>query len=119
MGASGSGKTYLSNALGVAACRNYLTVRYVRIPVLLNELALARGEGIYLKLIKAYQKVSLLIIDEFLLTLLTNESRPTICWRSLSRGQGAVPSSSVPNSSRTAGMNWARYMIRQESGSVP
>lgn len=73
MGASGSGKTYLSNALGVAACRNYLTVRYVRIPDLLNELALARGEGTYLKLIKAYQKVNLLIIDEFLLTPLTNE----------------------------------------------
>ncbi len=73
MGASGSGKTYLSNALGVAACRNHLTVRYVRIPDLLNELALARGEGTYLKLIKAYQKVNLLIIDEFLLTPLTNE----------------------------------------------
>lgn len=72
-GASGSGKTYLSNALGVAACRNYLTVRYVRIPDLLNELAVARGEGTYLKLIKAYQKVNLLIIDEFLLTPMTNE----------------------------------------------
>lgn len=73
MGASGSGKTYLSNALGVAACRNHMTVRYVRIPDLLNALAIARGEGTYLKLIKAYQKVELLIIDEFLLTPMSNE----------------------------------------------
>ena len=29
-GASGSGKTYLSNALGVAACRNYTKVSYIR-----------------------------------------------------------------------------------------
>lgn len=73
MGASGSGKTYLSNALGVAACRNHLAVRYVRIPDLLNELAVARGEGTYQKQIKIYQKADLLIIDEFLLTPMTNE----------------------------------------------
>ena len=73
MGASGSGKTYLSNALGVAACRNGFTVRYVRIPVLLNGLAVARGEGTYLKMIRSYQKADLLIIDEFLLTPMTND----------------------------------------------
>ena len=73
MGASGSGKTYLSNALGISACRNYLSVRYVRIPDLLNEMAVARGEGTYHKVVKAYQKVKLLIIDEFLLTPMTNE----------------------------------------------
>lgn len=39
MGASRSGKTCLSNALGISACRNYLSVRYVRIPDLLNEKA--------------------------------------------------------------------------------
>lgn len=72
-GASGSGKTYLANALGVAACRNYLSVRYIRISDLLNELVVARGEGTYLKLIKAYRKVNLLIIDDFLLTPMTNE----------------------------------------------
>ena len=73
MGASGSGKTYLSNALGVAACRNGFTVRYIRIPDLLNGLAVARGEGTYLKMIRSYQKADLLIIDEFLLTPMTNE----------------------------------------------
>ena len=56
---SGSGKTYLSNALGVAACRNGFTVRYVRIPDLLNGLAVARGEGTYLKMIRSYQKADL------------------------------------------------------------
>ena len=49
MGASGSGKTYLANTLGFAACRNGFTVRHVRIPDLLNGLAVARGEDTYLK----------------------------------------------------------------------
>ncbi|MGB4661572.1 MAG: ATP-binding protein [Mobilitalea sp.] len=72
-GASGSGKTYISNALGVAACRNYIKVCYVRLPDLLNELAFAHAEGTFARTIKAYQKVSLLILDEFLLSPLTSE----------------------------------------------
>ena len=40
-GASGNGKTYLACALGNAACRKLLSVRYARLPELLEELALA------------------------------------------------------------------------------
>lgn len=72
-GASGSGKTYLSNALGVAACRNYIKVTYIRLPDLLNELTLAHAEGTFAKTIKNFQKVKLLILDEFLLSPLTSE----------------------------------------------
>lgn len=67
LGATGSGKTYLSNAFGMAAARNFYTVKYVRIPDLLGELAIARGEGTYRKVIKAYKQVKLLILDEWLL----------------------------------------------------
>ena len=72
-GAAGSGKTYLSNALGMAACRSYLSVRYVRLPDLLGELAIAHGEGTFEKTIRAYHKVRLLILDEFLLAPLNSE----------------------------------------------
>jgi len=37
LGATGSGKTYLSNALGISACRNFYEVKYVRLPELLGE----------------------------------------------------------------------------------
>ena len=72
-GASGNGKTYIACALGNAACRNYLKVRYIRLPELLDELAIAHGEGTFEKLIKSYQKVGLLIVDEFLLTPLSSD----------------------------------------------
>lgn len=36
-GASGNGKTYLACALGEAACRKHLAVRYIRMPELLDE----------------------------------------------------------------------------------
>ncbi len=67
LGATGSGKTYLACALGMAAVRNFLTVRYVRLPELLAELAIARGNGTYRKVIQQYKKPSLLILDEWLL----------------------------------------------------
>ena len=71
MGASGNGKSYIGCAFGMAACRNYYNVKYVRLPELLDELAMARGEGIYKKVMKQYKKASLLILDEWLLTPLT------------------------------------------------
>lgn len=70
MGASGAGKTYLACAFGIAACRNYYPVKYVRLPELLNELAVARGEGIYQRVMKTYKKIPLLILDEWLLVSL-------------------------------------------------
>lgn len=51
------------------------TCRYI-LPDLLNELAVARGEGCYMDVMKFYRKVSLLILDEWMLIPLTKtESR--------------------------------------------
>ncbi|MED9970147.1 MAG: ATP-binding protein [Ruminococcus sp.] len=70
-GATGSGKTYIACALGNAACRKFKRVRYVRMPELLDELTLARAENDFKKAVKAYGKVDLLIMDEWLMRPLT------------------------------------------------
>jgi DNA replication protein DnaC len=76
LGAAGAGKSYLGCAFGIAACRNFLGVKYVRLPELLNDLAVARGEGTYKQVIKEYKKISLLVCDEWLLMpLSTLEAR--------------------------------------------
>lgn len=72
-GASGNGKAYIACALGIAACRQFIKVRYIRLPELLNELAVAQGEGTLKKVIKAYQNIDLLILDEFLLSPVSTE----------------------------------------------
>jgi DNA replication protein DnaC len=72
LGASGAGKSYLACAFGVAACRNFFAAKYIRLPELLNDLAVARGEGIYKKVINEYKKISLLILDEWLLMPLSS-----------------------------------------------
>ncbi len=67
LGATGVGKTFVACALGMAASRNFLSVRYVRLPDLLTELAIARGDGSYRKVMKQYKQVKVLILDEWLL----------------------------------------------------
>jgi DNA replication protein DnaC len=70
MGATGSGKSYIGCALGMEACKRFYSVRYVRLPDLLTDLAIARGEGTIKKLLYHYQRINLLILDEWMLVSL-------------------------------------------------
>lgn len=67
LGATGSGKTYLACALGMAAARQFYTVKYIRLPDLLVEFQIARGDGSFRKLMERYKRYALLVIDEWLL----------------------------------------------------
>jgi len=71
LGATGSGKSYMACALGMSACKQFYSVKYIRLPELLAELAIARGDGSFKKVISQYQKYNLLIMDEWLLLKLT------------------------------------------------
>nr|WP_277995599.1 ATP-binding protein [Desulfitibacter alkalitolerans] len=61
MGASGAGKSYIACALGMEACKQFYSVKYIRLPELLADLAIARGEGSIKKLLGQYRKYDLLI----------------------------------------------------------
>jgi DNA replication protein DnaC len=64
-GPTGTGKTWLSCALGTGACRNGCTTLYIRVPRLLTNLVLSRGDGSYNKLMRDLTKTSLLILDDW------------------------------------------------------
>lgn len=66
LGPTGGGKTYLACALGQAACRQGLSVRYVRTSRLLDELAHAHADGSYPKLLTSLSRVALLILDDWM-----------------------------------------------------
>jgi DNA replication protein DnaC len=74
-GATGTGKTFLACALAQAACRQGLSSRYFRLSRLLEELALARGDGSYPKLMERLQKTELLALDDYGLAVLTDAER--------------------------------------------
>jgi DNA replication protein DnaC len=64
-GRTGTGKTLLSTALGVAACQNNIPVRFYRTAALVNQLSEAKKSGILGTIIKKMNKASVIILDEW------------------------------------------------------
>lgn len=64
-GPTGTGKSWLACAFGQQACRQGLSVRYERIPRLLENLHLARGDGSLGKKLQQLARIELLILDDF------------------------------------------------------
>jgi len=74
-GPTGVGKSYLACALGQKACREDYTVLYFRLPRLWRELAIARGDGRYQKMLAGFAKTDLLILDDWGMARLNEEQR--------------------------------------------
>lgn len=74
-GMTGTGKTYLACALAQQACRKGYRVLYRRAPRLLDELALARADGSYVRLLLKLARVDLLVLDDWGLTPLRDQDR--------------------------------------------
>jgi len=64
LGPTGSGKSYLSCSLGLAACRTGHSVRYFRTSRLLFQIAQTHQDGSYPVLLARLAKVDLLILDD-------------------------------------------------------
>lgn len=74
-GPTGVGKTYLGCALANRACRMGFTSLYIRLPRLFQDLAIARGDGSYPKIMKKLSKAKVLIIDDLGLAPMTAPER--------------------------------------------
>ncbi len=64
-GATGVGKTYIACALAQQACRLGHRVLYRRAPRLFDELALARADGTYPKLLARFARTEVFVLDDW------------------------------------------------------
>jgi DNA replication protein DnaC len=74
-GATGTGKTWISCALGNQAAREGFSVFYARLSRLLDDLATARLANAASRLMRRLAKVDLLILDDWAMTDLTAQQR--------------------------------------------
>jgi DNA replication protein DnaC len=74
-GPTGAGKSYLACALAHKACRDGHTVLYQRVPRLLHDIAVARLDGRYHKLIAPIGKCEVLVLDDLLISPLSREDQ--------------------------------------------
>ena len=71
LGPTGVGKTFLACALAHSACRHNFTVRYQRTSRLLHQITLTHADGSYPKLLHAFARTQLLVLDDWLRDPLT------------------------------------------------
>ena len=67
-GLTGTGKSYLACALAERACRSGFSAHYARTARLVHDLAVARGDGSYSRVLSRLAKTDLLVLDDWLLT---------------------------------------------------
>lgn len=74
-GPTGAGKSFLACALAQKACREGFTALYHRLPRLLSELATAKADGRYPKLLSSLARADVLVLDDWCLHPLTDSHR--------------------------------------------
>jgi DNA replication protein DnaC len=74
-GATGTGKTYLACALAQQACRKGHRAIYRRASRLFSELALARAEGTYPRLLARLARADVLVLDDWAMAPITDVER--------------------------------------------
>jgi DNA replication protein DnaC len=74
-GPTGIGKSYLACAFVERACRRGFNAAYLRLPRLLQHLAVARGDGSYERVLARLARLELLAIDDWLLAPLRDGER--------------------------------------------
>jgi len=77
-GATGTGKSYLAQALGNQACIMLMKTLYYNTARLMDHLKLARLEGTYSKSLMILEKAELLILDDFGLVAFDNQARSAL-----------------------------------------
>jgi DNA replication protein DnaC len=74
-GPTGVGKSYIACALGNLAARSGHAVLYLRAPRLFESLQQSRGDGSHLRALARLARAQLLVIDDFLLTPMSDVER--------------------------------------------
>jgi len=75
VGATGTGKSYVGAAFAEAACRRGYRALRVRVPRLLDELAIARADGSYGAALSRLAKLDVLVLDDLLIAPLKDTER--------------------------------------------
>ena len=74
-GPTGVGKSWLASAIGHSACRDNRSVLYQRVSKLFANLATARGDGRYARIMRTLSGAQLLILDDWGLEPLDDAAR--------------------------------------------
>lgn len=64
-GKTGTGKSFIAQALANRAILDGFKAYYIRVPTLLEEIKISRADGTYTNLLRKYSRFKLLVLDDF------------------------------------------------------
>jgi DNA replication protein DnaC len=67
-GKTGTGKSYVAQALANRAILDGFKAYYIRVPTLLEDIKISRADGTYTSLLRKYSRFQLLVLDDFGIT---------------------------------------------------
>jgi DNA replication protein DnaC len=74
-GATGTGKSFVAAALADGACRHGMRALFIRVPRLVEDLAVARVSGAYSSALGRLSRIDVLVLDDFLLAPMKDTER--------------------------------------------
>jgi DNA replication protein DnaC len=72
-GKTGTGKSYVAQALANRAILDGFKACYVRVPTLLEDIKISRADGTYTNLLRKYSRFQLLVLDDFGITQMSTD----------------------------------------------
>jgi DNA replication protein DnaC len=72
-GKTGTGKSYVAQALANRSILDGFKAYYVRVPTLLEDIKISRSDGTYTNLLRKYSRFQLLVLDDFGITQMSTD----------------------------------------------
>ena len=72
-GKTGTGKSYVAQALANRSILDGFKACYVRVPTLLEDIKISRADGTYTNLLRKYSRFQLLVLDDFGITQMSTD----------------------------------------------
>ena len=72
-GKTGTGKSYVAQALANRSILDGFKAYYVRVPTLLEDIKISRADGTYTNLLRKYSRFQLLVLDDFGITQMSTD----------------------------------------------
>jgi len=105
-GKTGTGKSYLAQALANRSIMNGFKAYYIRIPTILEEIAIARADGTYTNFLRKISKYNILILDDFGINSLSSDDATNL----LEIIESRVDLSSIIITSQLPVTQWYDYL---------
>ena len=115
-GKTGTGKSYIAQALANRAILDGFKAYYIRVPTLLEDIKISRADGTYTSLLRKYSRFQLLVLDDFGITQMSADDATNLFEMRFMCSKKHAPNASTVVTGVDVNMNMYRELRDQILG---